>query len=728
VVTRTSSLPLVPPDSHPYVWLEALKEAFSPDDVALLERTLELAISAYDETPATVGSSQLRHALGTAGILADMRLDADAVAAGLLHAWPGLEQGDARLKERVGVEVYRLAQGAARMALIDSLTHEAARSEDRQGGQAEALRQMLLAMVEDVRVVLIKLAERCQALRYLVKSGSPQRGEIAQAVRELYAPLANRLGIWQLKWELEDLSTRILEPDTYHRIASLLDEKRRDRERYIEEVSRLLGSALAEHGVHGAEISGRPKHIASIVGKMRRKRVGFEQIFDVRAVRVMVPEIKDCYTVLGIAHHLWQPIPGEFDDYIANPKGNDYRSLHTAVIGPEGKALEVQIRTFDMHQHAELGVASHWRYKEGGKGNAQFEERIAWLRQILAWREDMADEPDMAEQFQSALFQDVVYVLTPQGRVVDLPQGATPLDFAYALHTELGHRCRGARVDGNMVTLNTPMKTGQRVEIITTKQGAPSRDWLNPHLGYLKTSRARSKVRYWFKHLHFDENVAAGRQSLDKELQRMGLAETKQDKLAERFGYPRTEEFLAALGRGEIGTHQIAAHLEPERTVPPVRPRTAPRKTVGSSGGIYVEGVGAVDAVLAGCCKPRPPDAIVAYTTVGRGVTVHRLHCPTIRRLPEQRRARVMEANWGEAPTAFLVEIHIHAWDRRGLLRDIGDILADEKINVMGVNTKSEGGEAGMDFSLEIRDLPQLSRAMHRIQQIHGVTEAARRH
>jgi GTP pyrophosphokinase len=700
-----------------------MKAAYQPDDADLLRRALDAAMTAYDELSAPVGGSLLRHALGTAGILADMRMDAETVAAGLLLAWPGLEQGDPGLKEALGEPVHHLALGAARMALIDTLTAQPGERAEKKGGQAEALRQMLLAMVEDVRVVLIKLAERCQVLRCLVKSDSPRREEIARAVHELYAPLANRLGIWQLKWELEDLSARILEPEAYHRIASLLDEKRRDRERYIENVRRLLGEALAANGVRNAEISGRPKHIASIVNKMRRKRLSFEHIYDVRAVRVMVPEVRDCYTVLGIVHHLWQPIPGEFDDYIAHPKGNDYRSLHTAVIGPEDKALEVQIRTYDMHRHAELGVAAHWRYKEGGKGDARFEERIAWLRQILAWREDVADEPDMADQFTSALFQDVIYVLTPQGKVIDLPQGATPLDFAYAVHTELGHRCRGARVDGNMVPLNTPLKTGQRVEILTAKHGSPSRDWLNPHLGYLRTSRARAKARHWFKHLHFEENVAAGRQLLERELHRLGLPEARQDRLAEQFNYPNSEEFLAALGRGEVGAHQLAAVLEPDRPVQ-APPKRAPRKT---GGGVHVKGVGAVDAALAGCCKPRPPDAIVAYTTVGRGVTIHRRDCPTILRLSEARRPRLMAADWGEAPSAFQVDVRIEAWDRRGLLRDISDVLAEEKINVIGVNTRSRDGEARMDFTMEIRDLSQLSRALHRIQQVQGVTEALRR-
>ena len=489
------------------------------------------------------------------------------------------------LSARLNPQVVRLARGVARMDEIGQLAGggESARRDGQ--SQVEGLRQMLLAMVEDIRVVLIKLAERAHALRCLVQSSDDNaRRQVAREVRELFAPLANRLGVWQLKWEMEDLSYRFLEPENYQRIARLLDEKRLDRERYIQDVVARLQAEL--QAVHiQAEVTGRPKHIVSIINKMKRKHLQFDQLYDIRAVRILVPELRDCYTALGIVHNLWQPITGEFDDYIAQPKSNDYRSLHTGVIGPEGKALEVQIRTFDMHKHAELGVAAHWRYKEGSSAAAGAEDKIAWLRQILQWKDEVADSAELAELFKNELFQDRVYVLTPQGRVIDLPAGASPVDFAYHVHSNLGHRCRGAKVDGVMVPLNTPLKNGQRVEILTVKEGAPSRDWLNPALGYLVTQRARAKVRHWFKYLHFEENIAQGRAILDKELHRLGAADVNLDKLAQKFGESRVDEFLAALGRGDITPHQLASAVQ-EQISPlveaPIK-RRAPRVSTATN-------------------------------------------------------------------------------------------------------------------------------------------------
>jgi GTP pyrophosphokinase len=515
-------------------------------DNALIRDSLTLAWPVLSPLKTPIGGSLFAHAVGTAKIVDELRLGQEAVLAALLYEL--VERVDARLLEPFG-EAVALAKAVAAMSRIEVLARGAQDPDVEAATQIESLRQMVLAMVQDVRAVLVKLAERTHALRCAAKADTALQMQLGRQARDLFAPLANRLGVWQIKWEMEDWTCRYLEGETYKRIAALLDEKRGDRERYINEILATLKAELGKHGIK-ADVMGRPKHIASIINKMRRKDLGFEQLYDIRAVRVLVEKEPDCYAVLGIVHNLWQPIPSEFDDYISHPKSNDYRSLHTAVIGPEGKALEVQIRTFDMHKHAELGVAAHWRYKEGGKTDARMEEKIAWLRQLLEWKDDVADAGEFAEQFRTELFQDQVYVLTPLGRVISLDRGATPIDFAYALHTDLGHRCRGARVDGVMVPLVTPLENGQRVEILTVKQGSPSRDWLNPNLGYIKTHRARSKVRTWFKQRDQGELTQLGRAQLDKERKRLGVGDVNIDKLAQSLKFKSADEFLAALGRG----------------------------------------------------------------------------------------------------------------------------------------------------------------------------------
>jgi GTP pyrophosphokinase len=461
---------------------------------------------------------------------------------------------------------------------------------------------MLLAMVADIRVVLIKLAERTQTLRNL--SGAPREVQVsvAQETNDIFAPLANRLGVWHIKWEMEDLSMRYLEPELYKRIARLLDERRVDREQYIADVIARLKHELHHAGIK-ADVTGRPKHIYSIINKMRRKQVDFHELYDVRAVRILVDDVKSCYAALALVNALWQPIPEEFDDYIANPKSNNYRSLHTAVLGPRGLALEVQIRTYEMHRHSELGVAAHWRYKEGGKSDAGFDERIGWLRQILAWKKELTDKGEVLEQFRNQLFVDRVYVLTPQGKVIDLPRGATPVDFAYALHTDLGHRCRGAKVDGSIVPLTYALENGQRIEILTAKQGAPSRDWLMAGQGYLKTSSARAKVRHWFKTQNVEESIAQGKEALDRELHRLGVSDVNQEKLAQKLRFNKPEDFFAALGRGEIAPTRLARAIQEEA------PRPAPRAMERtSSTGVVVEGMGNLMTRFAKCCLPVPPD------------------------------------------------------------------------------------------------------------------------
>jgi len=665
-------------------------------------------------------STAFSHSVGTALIVAELRVGADAVAAALLQACPDASPD---FEADFGVAA-RLARGVETMARIETLAVSVTDKHIDPHIQLEALRQMVLAMVDDIRVVVLKLAERTHALRCAANADHDTQLVLGQQARELFSPLANRLGVWQIKWEMEDWAFRYLEPDTYKSIAAKLDEKRANREAYIRGLIERLQAELALHGVD-AEVSGRPKHIASIVNKMRRKRLSFEQLYDVRAVRVLVQRETDCYTVLGLVHNLWRPIPGEFDDYISQPKSNDYRSLHTAVIGPEDRAVEIQIRTFDMHRHAELGVAAHWRYKEGGRQDAQYEEKIAWLRRILEWKDDVADSSEFSEQFKTELFHDQVYVLTPQGRVISLERGATPVDFAYAVHTDLGHRCRGAKVDGAMVPLQTVLENGQQIEIVAAKEGEPSRDWLNSALGYLATHRARAKVRAWFRQRDVGEQVSLGRTLLEKELKRLGVVGTNHEKLAQRLKFGKVDEFLAALGRGDVGHRNLVSALhEPGTPEPVFAPTAKPRTRAKTGNPVTIPGLGDVPLTLARCCKPRPPDDIVAYTTVGRGVMVHRSDCASLRR---GNPARSMPAEWvPDAGAAFEVNVKLIALDRQGLLRDISDVISKDRLDVLRVNTESRGEYAHMQLTVRVRELQQLARLLARLQHVQNVIEVKR--
>lgn len=718
-------------------WLAAAAQRFSPDDMALIRRATALAAPLYVEHTALTGMPLLLHALGAATILMDMNMDVDTITATIVYAVPDyLADWRTTLAADLGSHIAALVEGISRMAQIQALSeterlHGVGRKSEQHAQQVESLRKMLLAMVQDIRVVLIKLAERTQTLRHLSWASPSQQQQIAQESQSLFAPLANRLGVWQLKWELEDLSLRYLQPQVYKEIANKLDERRVDREQYIVDVVAALQTELQTAGIKG-EVAGRPKHIYSIVKKMKSKHLDFTQLYDVRAVRVLVDDIKDCYAVLGLIHNLWQPIPGEFDDYIARPKSNHYRSLHTAVSGPRGLALEVQIRTFEMHHHSELGVAAHWRYKEGGKSDAKFDEKIAWLRQILAWKDDLTEHGDWVEQFKSELFQDRVYVLTPQGKVIDLPKGATPIDFAYTLHTDLGHRTRGAKINGSIVPLNSKLQHGQRVEILTAKQGSPSRDWLNASLGYLQTTSARAKVRQWFKYQHFDAHVAQGRVKLDRELHRAGIGAINHEKIAHKLHFHKLEEFLAAIGRGDVSEHHLSLAIQedaapkPETAIPTRTPQR--NTTTHSPTGIVIEGVGNLQTGFAKCCKPLPPDAIVGYLTRGHGVTIHRSTCGFIGRLPEARRDRVLAANWGSHESfGATVDIEVEAHDRQGLLRDISALFAREKINAIKANTISRNQLALMQFSIEVTNLEQLTHLLMLIRQVPNVISAQRK-
>jgi GTP pyrophosphokinase len=688
-----------------------------------IERALALWPS-EDQAPAL--QLQRRIALVTVDLLAELQFDADTLNAALLAALPShLRPEEAKLREAFGADVAALVQGARRISQI-----EPGPTEQHAHGRLslENLRKMLLAIAQDVRVVVIALAQRTALMRESVARPASERRLLGQQTLDLFAPLANRLGMWQLKWELEDLAFRCLEPELYRTLAQELDEKRVEREAYISRVIGQLRQELESAGLH-AEVSGRPKHIYSIHQKMQRKGVGLADVYDVRALRIMVPEVKDCYTALGVVHNLWQPIPQEFDDYISQPKGNSYRSLHTAVHGPEGKALEVQIRTHEMHRAAELGIAAHWKYKEGGKPNAKVDEQIAWLRQVLNFQTEFARRAGLSEQ--SALFDDTVFVLTPQGKVLDLPKGATPVDFAYELHTDLGHHCRGAKVDGHIVPLNYQLQNAQRVEIISIKQGGPSRDWLVPALGYLHTHRALAKVRQWFKQQEHDEQIVLGRSLLDKELQRAGSTGINLDTLASRLNNAKAEDIYMALARGEISSRQIQAAVAPEPAKPVVAalPAASPEaKRSGPSSAILVLGVNNIATQIAKCCKPLPPEAIVGFVTRGRGVIVHRAGCANVQSLRAEQTDRLMPAEWGQLTQGrFAVAIVVEATDRQGLLRDVSEVFTRDKVNVLGARTATRAEHARMHFDIEVSDATQLQRVCALLREVSGVQSAGRK-
>jgi GTP pyrophosphokinase len=695
--------------------LDSLAGDLQPADRARMAQALAFAEPLYAGQILSTGEPTWVHALGLAANLAAIGLDTPGRIAGLLFAAPKHAELD-RIRAAFGDEVANMAAGVEKLYQLRLATR------GNPTEQNEILRKMVLGMVEDVRVVLIRLASRTQTLRWFAKNPTDERAEYARESLDIYSPLANRLGVFQLKWELEDLSFRFLEPDLYKRIAGMLDEKRLEREQYIRRAIATLQAELEAAGVK-PETHGRPKHIYSIWNKMRTKALDFSELYDVRALRVIVPSVKDCYTALGVVHNLWQPIPREFDDYISRPKGNLYQSLHTAVSGPLGKTLEVQIRTEEMHRHAEYGVAMHWRYKEKVKSSEAFEQKIAWLRELLAWRDEVADWTSTTKQ---ARLDDTVYVLTPQGKVIDLPAGSTPVDFAYALHSDIGHRCRGARVDGHIVTLDTPLKSGQRLEIITAKTGGPSRDWLNVERGFVKSARARAKIRQWFNAKAHAETVAAGRAQVEKELKREAAAHASLEGLAERLGFKKPEDLFVAVAREEVNLRQLQTAL---RGVEPPAAETVvkARKPAAKKGGVLV--VGGVDKLmtqLARCCKPVPPDPIRGFVTRGKGVSVHREDCASLKRLAERQPERLIEAQWGEAEGSYTVEMAVTATDRRGLLRDIGDALAREKINVTAVRTQSRDDLAFMRFTFDVANVAQLKRAFAIVRELKGVIRVAR--
>ncbi|WP_456412216.1 RelA/SpoT family protein [Thiolapillus sp.] len=708
---------------HLAAWLAALAGRRSREDLHQLSRALDIVHQVHDEEP-TFGGMQHRLALvQTADILDQLGLDTETLVVALLSDLPSAEL---ELAEPFGERVQTMIRDLVRIRTV-AVTG----STDTSDRQSENLRRMLLGLADDVRVVLVVLAKRLQLMRVLGSLEAEDQQRIADVTQRIHAPLANRLGIWQIKWELEDLSLRVLHGEAYRQIARALEEKRDEREQFIEQVIVRLQKQCAQHGIE-AEISGRPKHIYSIWKKMQRKAVDFDQIFDVRAVRVLVDSIAQCYEVLGMVHGAWQPIPREFDDYIAHPKANGYRSLHTAVIGDDGKPLEVQIRTREMHEHAECGVAAHWRYKEDGKGDAELERRIEWMR---AWLEQPGEGGAIAEDSDAEFEAQRIYVLTPEGKVVELPRGATAVDFAYAIHSSVGHRCRGAKADGKMISLTQPLESGQTVEVLTVKEGGPSLDWLNFSSGYVVTSRARNRIRHWFKRQDYDQHVNLGKASLDKEISRLGVKKPDLERLLPKYNFKAVDDLYAAIGRGEVSATQIAnlqlgsvARNDDEEITAKAEKRI--QRRAGKGGQIVVQGVDDLMTHTARCCKPVPYDPIVGYITRGRGVTIHRQDCSVVKRLRQDQAERLLPVNWSEDQSqgAFLADIQIYAHDRKGLLRDISSVFSNEEVDVLGVKTHTDRKKekASMRFTTEVADMTQLSRVLEKLAQIPDVLEVRR--
>lgn len=730
-------------------WLLRLQSRVELHDVNELKRACTFAEHLDREAEVTdhawsARTSSFLTGLAMADILADLKLDQESLIAAVLYR--SVREGKVSqgvIEKEFGHDIAHLIDGVLRMAAISQVINPGRTHFGPAQQQLDNVRRMLVAMIDDVRVALIKLAERTFAIRE-VKDASPERRlRVAREIFDIYAPLAHRLGIGHIKWELEDLSFRYLEPEAYKNIARLLDEKRLQRDEYIQNVIKTLKDMLGRMGMN-ADVTGRAKHIYSIWRKMQRKGISFNEVYDVRAVRILVPEVRDCYAALGVVHSLWKHIPREFDDYIATPKENGYRSLHTAVIGPQGRPMEVQIRTFSMHEEAELGVCAHWVYKEGAQAakgmgkDAGYESKIAWLRQVLEWQEDMGDSQleDFAEQLNHAIHDERIYVFTRDGHVIDMPSGATPLDFAYHVHTQIGHACRGAKVNGRIVPLSYRLQTGEQVEIMTAKGGTPSRDWLSASLGVLNTSRAQAKVRHWFKMQDRDKNLAEGRVALERELGRLALSLDRDelDQLAPRLNVRTGEDVLAGIGAGDIRISQVIQLLG-QRGGQGAQQELLPEEVVqrpkhhGGGSPVTIEGVGNLLTHMAGCCQPIPGEPIVGYVTQGRGVSVHSRGCPEFMRLETEEPARVVDVQWNQSEAeVYPVEIHIRAWDRTGLLRDITGVLANEHVNVTGVQTRSDkqDGTATMLITVEVATLSALGRLLAKIEQQPNVIEARR--
>ena len=700
-----------------------VQEYLPSEKTTLVEEAYDYAMKAHEGQVRKSGEPYIQHPLRVALILAELQLDAASLAAALLHDVPencGIPISE--IEARFGSEVAKLVDGATK---LDKLSLQLPEETAPRESQADNLSKLLVAMAEDLRVVFIKLADRLHNMSTLAALSPEKQRSIAQETLEIYAPLAHRLGIWELKWQLEDLSFRYLEPEKYRRIANLIAARRTQRENFIAQVIQILSSEFDKVGLK-AEISGRPKHIYSIYQKTERYAAlgrDFDKIHDLLAIRVLVDTVPDCYNALGVIHSLWRPLPDGFDDFIASPKPNGYQSLHTAVMC-RGAPLEIQIRTQQMHHTAEYGIAAHWRYKEGEKKDIHFEERIGWLRQLIEWHREFSGAEEFLESVKTDIFIDQVFVFTPKGEIKDLPKGSTPIDFAYRVHTDLGHRCIGAKVNGRLMPLNYQLKNGDTVEIMSAKvDKGPSRDWLSPHLSYVKTSHAREKIQQWFKRRERAENIERGRELLDKELRRLGMKLSAREELAKLFKYDNLDDFLVAVGYGGISTHQIASKLATQQEQSKAAPEVAPPKPPVSA--IKVLGVGDMLTHLARCCNPVPGDRIIGYITRSRGVSIHRQDCYNV--VHEDEKERLIPVEWGASTSLYPVSIQVEAWDRVGLMRDITTIVAEEKVNIMAANSlRHDDHTVTESFTLETKGLPQLSRLLSKIEGVRGVTSVFR--
>ena len=703
--------------------VEKAQGYLSPQKMALVEDAYNFALKAHEGQVRKSGEPYMEHPLETALTLAELQLDASALAAALLHDVPeNCEIPVSEIEARFGSEVAKLVDGTTKLGKLSWRGEGVALKQ----AQAENLRKVLVAMAEDLRVVFIKLADRLHNMRTLDILSPERRRHIAQETLEIFAPLAHRLGIWELKWQLEDLSFRYLEPRKYRQVVNLVAARRAQRESFIAQVIQLLKEEFDRAGLR-AEMSGRPKHLYGIYQKMERYSAlgkDFDDIHDLLALRVLVDTVPDCYSAVGVIHGLWRPLPDEFDDFIANPRSNGYQSLHTAVMCLGTVPLEVQVRTHDMHHIAEYGLAAHWRYKEGEKEDIHFEERIGWLRQLIEWHRELSGAEDFLESVKTDIFIDQVFVYTPNGEIKDLPKGATPLDFAYRVHTDLGHRCVGAKVNGRLVPLNSQLNNGDVVEIMSAKGAkGPSRDWLSPHLGYTRTSHAREKIRQWFKKQERAENIERGRELLEKEMRRLGMKLSEREELVKLFKYDSLDDFLVAIGYGGVTTHQIALKLAAEEEKPRVVAEVAPPTPPSSA--IQVLGVGDLFTNLAQCCRPVPGDKIIGYVTRSRGVTVHRQDCYSV--VHEDERERLVKVEWGQTDLLYPVNIQVEALDRVGMMRDITTIVAEEKINIAALTSTHHDDQTVTEcFTLGTRGLAQLSRLLIKIEGIKGVIGVTR--
>jgi GTP pyrophosphokinase len=702
--------------------LNRLSAGYDDSERELIEAALEMALNARDNDTA-----MRPRGIDVAHIVHQLKVDATTIIVALLSDPYIRDSTDERaIENRFGAATAELVQKVNWLNTFD----EYHKVENKEPDQAELLRSMLLAVVNDVRAVLVKLAYRLQRLRLLKENPDEAiRRQIALETLDLFTPLANRLGVGQLKWELEDLSFRYLEPDEYKRLAKALAANRAQRESFIHHFMAELREKLETAEIN-AQVFGRPKHIYSIHCKMDRKEVPLEELFDLHAVRVIVRDVPTCYAVLALVHRDWLHIPREFDDYIAHPKPNGYQSLHTVVVGAEGRPVEIQIRTEDMHSFAEYGVAAHWRYKEGSKQDKALDHNVSTLRQLLEARDE--DKQGILNSFRSELFDDQIFVLTPKGQVIRLRKGATPVDFAYGIHTEVGHRCRGAKVNGRMVPLTHPLKSGEKVEIITVKQGGPSLGWIDPHLGYIRTAHARNKIRAWFRQQDHDRHIRAGKLILDRERQKLGVREVDMDDLARHFHLPRGDDLLLALGRTDVTVAQVSAAIKPHDLTPKPIPLPPPRRRAlpeRNREEITIRGVRNLLTHLARCCDPTPGDRIIGFVTLGRGIAIHRQDCANILRLPGEKKERLIDVAWGDEPEAFPVEIEARALDRKGLLKDITHILASAHINIIKTHsyTDPEDRTVVMQITVEVTDLTELEQTLGRLGQVHNVLEVRRR-